>query len=183
MTQPTPLPFGIRDIKLTGYTDATATVLSGSSVDLPNARTLTFAETEDFEELRGDDRVVASHGNGPGVEWELESGGVPFEAIALMYGATLAETGIAPNRIKTLHKTVLQQRPYFKIEGQSISDNGGDVHAIIYRAKCTDNLTGEFTDGAFFLAGASGVGLPSLVAATLDRVWSFIQNETATAIP
>ena len=59
-----PLPFGLRDIKVTPYTDATATAL-GSSVDFPNARTLNFTETEEFEELRGDDRLVASHGAGP----------------------------------------------------------------------------------------------------------------------
>lgn len=183
MTQPTPLPFGLRDIRVTGYTDATATTLQASGVDFPNARTLTFAETEEFEELRGDDQVVASHGSGPGVEWELEGGGLPFEAIAVMYGNTVQETGVAPNRVKTMDKTVDQVRPYFQIEGQSISDNGGDVHGIIYRAKATGNLAGEFADGAFFLTGASGIGLPSLMAASLKRVYRFVQNETVTAIP
>lgn len=178
-----PLPFGLRDVKLTPYTDNTATVLSGASVDLPNARTLSFAEAEAFEELRGDDRLVASHGSGPQVEWSLEGGGVSFEAVKTMYGGTITETGVTPNQVKTLRKLVTDVRPYFRIEGQVISDSGGDLHAVIYRAKATDNLSGEFADGSFFLTGASGVGMSSLVPATLDRVWDFVQNETAVATP
>jgi hypothetical protein len=54
---------------------------------------------------------------------------------------------------------------------------------VIYRCKATDNLTGEFTDGSFFLTGASGIGLKSLVVADLNKVWAFVQNETAVAIP
>lgn len=177
-----PLPFGIRDIRLTPYTDATATTL-GSGVDLPNARTLSFAEVEEFEELRGDDRLVASHGSGPQVEWELEGGGISFEAGASMYGGTVVTTGVTPNQIKKWTKKVTDVRPYFKIEGQSISDSGGDVHCVIYRAKATDNLEGEMADGQFFLTGASGVGLASLVVADLDKVWDFVQNETVTPIP
>lgn len=178
-----PLPFGLRDVKLTPYTDATATVLAGASVDLPNGRTLSFAESEEFEELRGDDRLVATHGAGPQVEWELEGGGVSLEAVQVMYGGTITSSGVTPNQVKKLTKKVTDVRPYFKIEGQIISDSGGDLHAIIYRAKATDNLTGEFADGQFFLTGASGVGLPSLVVADLDKVWDLVQNETATAIP
>ena len=55
MPLPTPLPYGIRDIKVTPYTDAAATTLAATSIDLPNARTLSFSETEEFTELRGDD--------------------------------------------------------------------------------------------------------------------------------
>lgn len=178
-----PLPFGLRDVKLTPYTDATATVLAGASVDLPNSRTLSFAEAETFEELRGDDRLVASHGSGPQVEWELEGGGVSLEAVRTMYGGTISETGSTPNQVKTLRKLVTDVRPYFRITGQSISDSGGDVWVVIYRAKATDNLSGEFGDGQFFLTGAGGVGMASLVAGETDRVWDFVQHETTTSIP
>ena len=52
------LPYGLRDVKLTplGVDGATP----GSAVDLPASQTLSFSETEDFEELRGDDTVQAS---------------------------------------------------------------------------------------------------------------------------
>lgn len=178
-----PLPYGMRDIKLTAYTTDAATVLAGTSVDLPSARTLSFVEAEDFNELRGDDKLQATHGSGPHVEWELEGGGVSFEAVKTMYGGTITETGVTPNQKKVLSKKVTDTRPYFKIEGQSISDSGGDFHLVIYRAKATDNLTGTLADGEFWLTGASGTGLPSLVTADLDKVWDWVQNETAVAIP
>lgn len=184
MTMPIPLPYGLRDVKITPYTDATATALSGSSVDLPNGRTFEFAESEDFEELRGDDSLVAVHGNGPIVNWSLEGGGYSPQAVQAMYGGTITTTGTTPNRIVKLRKLKTDQRPYFKVEGQIISDSGGDVHAVVWRCKATDDFSGTFADGQFFLTGASGQGLGCLIAGgDFGAVWDLVQNETATAIP
>ncbi len=72
-----PLPFGCRDIKLFPISDAGVV---GAAVDLPNSRTLSFSEAEDFEELRGDDKVITRRGSGASVEWELESGGISLDA-------------------------------------------------------------------------------------------------------
>lgn len=183
MTMPIPLPFGLRDVKITPYTDATATALAAQSIDLPNSRVFSFAETEEFEELRGDDELAAVHGSGPVVNWELEGGGVSLEAVRAMYGGTISETGSTPNRVKRLRKLKTDQRPYFKVEGQVISDSGGDLHAVVWRCKSTDDLSGEFSDGQFFLTGASGQGLGCLIAGDdFGVVWDFVQNETATAI-
>lgn len=183
MTMPVPLPFGLRMVKITPYTDATATVLAGASIQLPNSRTFSFTETEDFEQLRGDDTLVAVHGNGPIVNWELEAGGYSMEAVQAIYGGTITTTGSTPNRVKKLRKLRTDQRPYFKVEGQVISDSGGDVHIVVHRCKASGDLDGEFADGQFWLTGASGQGLPSLVVADLNTVWDFVQNETITSIP
>ena len=183
MTQPTPLPFGLREVKVTPYTDMAATTL-GTPVKLPNSRTFSFAEVEEFEDLRGDDKLVATHGSGAQVEWELEGGGVSLEAVKAMYGGqTITETGVAPNRVKTLRKLTTDQRPYFKVEGRAMSDSGGDFHIVVWKCKATDNLEGELADGQFFLTGASGVGLASTLPASLDAVWDFIQNEAAAGVP
>lgn len=182
MPLPTALPFGLRDIRLTPFTTPAATAY-GTAVDLPYARTLSFAEVEEFEELRGDDRLVAVHGAGANVEWELESGGISLAAWAVLSGGSAIETGVTPNIKITYDKLVTTEKPYFKIEGQVISDSGGDVHCIIYKAKVNDSLEGEFTDGSFFLTAASGLGLASTVAADLNKVYTFVQNESAVAIP
>lgn len=176
----TPLPYGLRDIKLTPYTDANGTVLAATSIDLPIARTLSFSDTEDFEELRGDDRVAAQHGNGAAVEWEMESGGLPFEAFRVMSGGTIEEDGITPDLKKVYSKKVTDQRPYFRIEGQAISDSGGDVRTVLFRCKATGELTGEFTDGAFFLTSGSGVALAVPIGEDIDKLYEFIQNETVS---
>lgn len=108
----TPLPFGLRDVKIFPLTGETP----GTGIDLPNARTFSFSEAEDTEELRGDDGLVAVHGMGAAVDWELEAGGISFEAVAAMYGGTITETGVSPAAIKTFSKKDTDDRPYFRIE-------------------------------------------------------------------
>lgn len=175
------LPYGLRDVKITPYTDAAGTVLAEASIDLPVARTLSFTDTEEFEQLRGDDRVAAEHGNGAQVEWELESGGLPFAAFKAMAGGTITETGTEGTSKRVFSKKVTDQRPYFRIEGQIISDSGGDLHAVIYRAKATGELSGEFSDGSFFLTSASGVGHAVVSGEHADKLYDFVQNEVVTA--
>ncbi len=170
-----PLPFGLRDVKLRPLTAETP----GTSVDLPNARTFSFSEAEDFEELRGDDGVAAVRGLGAGVDWELENGGISFEAVKIMYGGNIAESGTTPAIKKTFTKLETDSRPYFLFECLAISDSGGDFHVLLYRCRCTGELSGEMADGSFWLTGASG----RAIGRTSDRkIYDFIQNETAVGI-
>ena len=178
----TALPYGLRDVKLTPYSDNGATTLAGSSVDLPNARTFSFSEAEEFTELRGDDKVVTTRGQGASVEWDLEAGGLSLDALKVMAGGTVTESGVTPNIIKKYTKKVTDSRPFFKVEGQIISDSGGDVHCVLDRCRVTGNIEGEFSDGSFFLTSGSGAALPSLITGREDTIYEFVQNETATAI-
>lgn len=178
----TAYPFGMRDIKITPITNASSETL-GTPIDLPAARTLTFTESESFEELRGDDKVITARGTGPAVEWELEAGGYTPAAVAAIYGGTLVETGVTPSQISTLSKKANDVRPFFKAEGQAISDSGGDVHVVLYRCRATGDFEGEFSDGSWFLTGASGSAFPSQAAASLDALYDIVYNETVTAIP
>src|SRR5213596_1251302 len=92
------LPYGVRDLKLTGYTDALGMVLGPASVDLPYIQTLNFTEAEEFAELRGDDKLITTRGRGSMVNWDLESGGLPIAAWAVFTGGSVIERGLAPNR-------------------------------------------------------------------------------------
>jgi hypothetical protein len=177
----TPLPYGLRDVKLTAYTDAAGTVLANTSVDLPVSQTFSFSDTEDFEELRGDDRSQAQHGKGASVDWELDSGGLPFEAYQIMAGGTITNSGTTPAQQKIFDKKVTDQRPYFRVEGQVISDSGGDVHCILPRCKATGELSGQFADGAFWITTAKGVAMANPDDGTEDAnlLYRFVQNETA----
>lgn len=179
----TPLPYGLRDVRITPFTDAAATILAASGVDLPNSQTFSFTESEDFEKLRGDDKDIASHGKGPSVNWELAAGGISLEAYASIAGGTVTTTGTTPNQVKRFRKLITDQRPYFQVEGQSISDSGGDFHCIVYRCKATGDLTGSQEDGKFWISGMKGEGFGSNVSATLNAAYDFIQNESVTPIP
>lgn len=175
------LPYGMRDTKITPYTTAALTTL-GTGVDYPVARSLSFSEAEDFEELRGDDKVVALRGKGASVEWEMEHGGISLAAYKLMAGGTITTSGVTPAVVTTFKKKVTDVRPYFKAEGQAISDSGGDFHAVLYRCIASDSLEGELADGAFWLSKASGSALPALLTGEEDTLYDFIVNESITAI-
>lgn len=176
------LPFGVRDTKVKEYTSAAATTLAGTAVDAPNARTLSFSEAEDYEELRGDDKVVAIVGLGASVEWEMENGGISVPAFKAMNGGTSVTSGVTPNQVTTYTKKVTDKRPYFQAEGQSISDSGGDFHVVLFKCRASGSMEGELADGSFWLTGASGLALPATLTGEEDSLYKFVLNETATAI-
>jgi hypothetical protein len=95
-----------------------------------------------------------------------------------MYGGTITETGTTPNQKKTFAKVGTDSRPYFQVEGQAISDSGGDFHVLLYKCRATGELSGELADGAFWLTGASGRALPNAAG----KLYDMIQNETAVAV-
>lgn len=169
------IPYGVRDLKVAPLTGETI----DARVDLPNMQTLSFTESEEFEEMRGDDRVVTTRGSGPQCEWEIEAGGLSLEAVKVINGGTLVTTGLTPNIVKTYSKKANDARPFFYIEGQIISDSGGDVHVKIYRCRMDGELNGEFSDGEFFTTGVSGKGL---ARASDGAIYDIVHNETQTAI-
>lgn len=177
----TALPYGLRDVKLTPYLDALGTHLGNQSLDLPFAQTFSFSEAEEFQELRGDDKLVTTHGRGAQVAWSLASGGISLPAWKAMSGGTLSEEGVAPNRSIRLRKRSSDVRPYFRVDGQAISDSGGDLRATVFRCRVTGDLNGDFGDGEFFVTNAGGDGLP-LLDDSNDLLYDFVQNEQKTTI-
>jgi hypothetical protein len=175
----TALPFGMRDCKIYPYTDAAGTTLAATGFDLPYAQTFSFADTEDFTDLRGDDDLVATHGAGAQVKWTLEAGGISLPVWAIFTGGQIIETGTTPNRVVTLRKCSDDTRPYFRVDGLIMSDSGGDVTATVYRAKCNGDISGQFGDGKFFVSSANGIGLP--IPGT-KLLYDIAQHETVNGL-
>ena len=179
---PDALPYGLRQIRLTPYTDLQGTTLGNVSYPLPVAMTLGFSETEQYDELRGDDVLVAVHGRGAQVDWSLEAGGISITAWSIVSGAAVIEEGVAPNRKTRLRKSGDDIRPYFRIDGRAISDSGGSMLTRIYRAKANGRLQADLRGGAFQTSRIDGVGLPMLGDAQL-WLYEFIRQEFDSAIP
>ena len=169
------LPYGLRDVKLAALDAADAPL---TKVDLTASQTFSFSETEEVTELRGDDVLISVKGKGAKVEWDLEAGGISLQAYVLMSGGTYSLTGSTPNQIRKVAKSGTDARPYFYVEGQAISDSGGDWHAKVFKCKVTDALEGDMKDGEFWITKASGQGLPNLS----NQLYELVQNETATVI-
>lgn len=171
----TALPYGLREVVLTPIDDAG---VLGTPVPLPVSQTFSFEEAEEFTELRGDDKLVAIRGAGPSVNWSLEAGGITLDAWKVLTGGTNTLSGTTPAEINTFTKKSTDTRPYFKVEGRAISDSGGDIHCVLPKCRVTGNLSGEFSDGEFFVSECDGQALGD----DSDTVYEFVQNETATAI-
>jgi hypothetical protein len=171
----TSTPFGLRDVKVTPITTGGA---YGTMVDLPNAQTFSFSESEDFATLRGDDVDKAKRGQGPTVEWTLESGGISLEAYVVINGGTLTVTGTGSTVKKTYNKKGTDSRPYFYVEGQAISESGGDFHGVVYKAIADGSVEGELKDGEFWITKADGTG----IADDNNDLYDFVENATAAAI-
>lgn len=172
------LPFGLRQVKLTPLNPSTGATIPASSVLLPASRTFSFTETEEFEDLDGDDRRIATHGAGPVVEWELEGGGISLAVWKVLAGGATVASGVTPSAKNTYTKLVGDARPYFQVEGVAISDNGGDFHGVVYKCKADGDLEAEMSNGSFLLTAASGHGLGD---DTTGKLYEWVHNETATA--
>lgn len=178
------LPFGLRDVRLTPILATTGALDSANKADLPASRTFSFKDTEDFETLEGDDSTQGSHGSGPTVEWELEAGGISFEVWKILAGGTITQSGTTPAQKATFTKLTTDSRPYFQVEGQAISDSGGDMHCIVYRCKADGDLEMSFENGSFTLTAASGHGFGDTFGASPTyKLYDFVRNETTIAIP
>lgn len=166
------LPFGLRQVKLVPLTPAGVEIPAKAQL-LPASRTFSFSESEDFENLDGDDRRWASHGAGPIVEWDLEGGGISLELWAILSGATVTTTSSQ----KRLTKLVEDSRPYFNAYGRAISDSGGDFQMVVYRCKADGSLEASMENGSFLLTSCSGTGFGEDKASGA-KLYDFIQNET-----
>jgi hypothetical protein len=144
--------------------------------------TLGFSETEQYDELRGDDVLVAVHGRGPQVDWSLEAGGMNMTCWSLLSGGSVIEEGVAPTRVTRMRKSGDDLRPYVRIDGRAISDSGGNLKTRIYRAKANGRLQADLRGGAFQTSRIDGVGLP-LVGDGGRWLYEFIHDETDSAIP
>ncbi|PYS90501.1 MAG: hypothetical protein DMF62_04880 [Acidobacteria bacterium] len=165
------LPFGIRDVKITPFIGELGV---GTPVDLPVGRVVTFRETESIELLKSDDRNVAMEGTGAMVEWEIEAGGISFEAWQVLTGASL----VSGAGFRELIKLDTDVRPYFVIEGQSINDDGSDLHIVIRRCKVNGSIEGSFSEGTFLLTKCEGLGIGD----STGELWRMRWNTNTTDV-
>jgi hypothetical protein len=172
------LPYGLRDIKVATLDNAG---VKGTLIDFPNAQTLEFEETTTTQELRGDDTVVAKRTSVDAVSWTLDGGGISFEAMVVIAGGAVASTGVTPSVVKTWSRLGTDVYPDFYMEGQALSESGGDHHTIIHRAKA-EQISGSHQDQEFWVSHAEGTGIATLTVADVGKVWSMKANETKTDI-
>jgi hypothetical protein len=166
-------PFGIAQIVLTSLGT------SPTSVELAVEQTLTFTERVKEAELEGRGKVASVASVCMALDWDLEEGGIPLAAYALMTGRTSTTSGSTPNRTSHLVGDSSVYNPYFKITGRAFGEDAtDDVKVIIYKAKLKTGISGSFKDGAFFVTKCSGVAVDD----GTNGVWDLLFRETGASI-
>lgn len=154
-------PYGLRRVWITPYIDTDGTILGSTSYRLPLAQTLAFTETEDFDTLNGDDKsAVAIQGKGATVDGSLEAGGLDLQCYSIIAGATLTESGTGASLKRVVRKKGSDARPYFRVEGQVISNGGGDNVARIFRCKANGKIQADMKYGTFMVPSIDFQGTP-----------------------
>lgn len=175
-------PYGLNRVWITPYLDTDGTVLGPTSYRLPIARTLAFTEKEDTDTLDGDDKAsVAVQGKGATVDGSLEAGGLDMMCFAIITGGQLIESGAGPTLKRSILKRGSDQRPYWRAEGQSLSNGGGDNVARIFRCKANGNISFDMKYGAFMVPSVAFVGTP-MPSDDGDYLWEIDYNATKTTL-
>jgi hypothetical protein len=175
-------PYGLHRLWITGYTDTDGTILADTSYRLPLAQTLAFTENEDNDTLDGDDKAaVAIQGKGATVAGSLEAGGLDMMTFSLISGGQLIESGVEPNVKRTVRKKGSDQRPYFRVEGQVISNGGGDNVARIFRCKANGKIQADMKYGTFMVPSIDFMGTP-MPGDDDDYLWEIEFNEQKTTL-
>lgn len=170
-----PLPtnqylFGLRAIKLR----------RGSvQVDL-KAQTLRFGPEFSNAELRANDEVAYSMSRVSKATGSFSSGGYSAEAMALMTGKTITESGSTPNATGVWSISGGDTFPEFEVYGQAYGQNGSALMVHLPRVVITGGLEFAFEDENFFV---SSIDVDILRDTSTGKIFEITQQETAAAIP
>lgn len=163
---------GLKDLKVAPYP-------TGQAVDVGAAIEATVEDRLDYAELKGDDAIQEIASAVEAATLRLSAGGITPEAIAVITGRAVTESGTTPNRSKTI-RTTADRFPYFRLFGQALGPNADDAHIIVYRCKLTKGAAISMKNGEFLMTEAEGICVPDPAT---GAIYDFIQHETAVALP
>lgn len=175
----------LSDIKIAQLlTDDGSATTYGSTKDMPGAMKIQVSPKADTKQLRGDSMLIDVYTKIIEVELDVECSLFNLDALPILMGGTVSDSGTTPNQITKFSLTSANATPgYFKIEGQwtYVNIGVGDAHIVLYKCKITDAPSFEISDasGNFGTLKFKAVALPTI----FNGNWHDITiNETKTAI-
>lgn len=114
----------LNDLQIAPYTLSSDAI--GSAVELPDEMTFEMTPETDTPELKARGRRVHAATVVTGYTFTISSGGIPWEALVVLCGWTLASPSAG---VETLRGDPGQPLPYFGLAGKMLDAYTGDVHA------------------------------------------------------
>lgn len=132
--------FGVDDAKLFPVTeDSESAFTCGSGIDLPGVRQISLTYEIEEKSLTGDEKVLEVSNKIKSVTFNMEYAKLSLEVLAQLTGGTYSTSGEgdAAQGLFTFGGGDLPN--YFQLKAQILdtSNDGGDVHFCIYKAKAT----------------------------------------------
>lgn len=132
--------FGVDDAKLFPVTeDSEAQFVCGEGIDLPGVRQISLTYEIEEKSLTGDEKVLEISNKIKSVTFNMEYAKLSLEVLAQLTGGTYKTTGEDDSAVGSYTFGGGDLPNYFQLKAQILdtSNDGGDVHFCIYKAKAT----------------------------------------------
>lgn len=132
--------FGVDDAKLFPVTeDSEAQFVCGEGIDLPGVRQISLTYEMEEKSLTGDEKVLEVSNKIKSVTFNMEYAKLSLEVLAQLTGGTYTTTGEDDSAVGSYTFGGGDLPNYFQLKAQILdtSNDGGDVHFCIYKAKAT----------------------------------------------
>ena len=145
--------FGVDDAKLFPVTeDSEDKFTCGSGIDLPGVRQISLTYEIEEKSLTGDEKVLEISNKIKSVSFNIEYAKLSLEVLAQLTGGSFTKSGTDDTEVGTFSFGGGHLPNYFQLKAQILdtSNDGGDVHFCIYKAKATAiPLNGVYTEHEF----------------------------------
>ncbi|ABD94207.1 hypothetical protein [Kitasatospora aureofaciens] len=179
--------FSIVDCKITALTAdpvGGTPVYASSSVDVPGIKSLAISGNMQSKTLRGDNTLLDTSAYIDGVTGAAEHALLSLDALAVMLGGTVTDSGTTPAQKSVWDLTNLSAPSYFKIEGVTPPNGssliGGDVHVVLHKVQLSKFPELGFAGDDYRIPKFEVSAVP---LASNGKWLSITFNETAVAIP
>lgn len=173
--------FAVKDAKIAKITadPSGGTTTLSTSVDVPGIKTVTIGGDITTSELRGDNTRLDYSAVLSGVSVDFEYAKLSLDALAVLLGPTVADSGTTPNQISTLSVTNSSTLNYFQFQALAAGADtvGGDVMITIYKAILSDFPEMGFEEEDYKTFKTAAQALPRLS----DGKWFDVSLRETTA--
>ena len=132
--------FGVDDAKLFPILEDSETqFVCGEGIDLPGVRQISLTYEIEEKSLTGDEKVLEISNKIKSVTFNMEYAKLSLEVLAQLTGGSYSKTGEGEAEVGTFSFGGGDLPNYFQLKAQILdtSNDGGDVHFCIYKAKAT----------------------------------------------
>ena len=132
--------FGVDDAKLFPVTEDSETKFTcGDGIDLPGVRQISVTYEMEEKSLTGDEKVLEVSNKIKSVTFNMEYAKNTLEILAQLTGGSYTKTGSDDDEVGTFSFGGGDLPNYFQLKAQILdtSNDCGDVHFCIYKAKAT----------------------------------------------